>query len=240
MAIMYPVRKRMTGIWRQRRSRSKQRLRPTRLAVLPCRAEAETMAAVQGAIREGVDGIFLAADGIGYQNLLGIARMVVSRHPSLFIGVRCSDLRPQDVFCRLPPGVRGVWTSGFSAKTDGGKHLEESAAIEQARRESGWEGLYFITAYIEALNPAVAKSGCDADAREAVRLAIHDATGADVIVLAGPEGAVFSSRELVRLARMASGNRPIAIIEMGGAWESPRCVLRIQWPPPTHFTRADR
>lgn len=158
----------------------------------------------------------------------------------MFVGIRCSDLRPQDVFCRLPLGVRGVWTAGFSAKTDGGKHLEESAAVEQARRESGWDGLHFITAYIQDLKQAVAKSGCDADARETVRSAIHDATGADVIVLAGPEGAVFSSRELVRLARMASGHRPIAIIEPGGVCGGARCVLQLEWPPMTHSTHADR
>jgi len=93
----------------------------------------------------GADGVFLVNHGIGYQKLLRIARIVAGRHPGWFVGVKCLDLRPQDVFCRLPPEVGGVWTDIPTGTSNRKEARAYQTAIKQARRDSNWNGLHFVT-----------------------------------------------------------------------------------------------
>jgi len=110
------------------------------LPVIHSRDEEEAMRRLEVVRKVGADGAFLVNHGIGHQKLLRIARTAVMRYPDLFLGVKCLDLRPQDVFCRLPQGVRGVWVDNAGANA---RSSEAATAIRTARQESGWEGLYF-------------------------------------------------------------------------------------------------
>jgi hypothetical protein len=86
------------------------------------------------------DGLFLINNGIGYQRLLRIARKIIDHHSNMFVGVNCLDLRPQDVICRLPDSVDGVWTSDAPNSVS---PVDTAAAIRQARQRTGWDGLFF-------------------------------------------------------------------------------------------------
>lgn len=94
------------------------------------------------------------------------AQKVVNLHPSLFVGVNCLDLRPQDVICRLPEGVEGVWTNDQST-LDG--VADVAIAIRQARETTGWDGILFATPVTTAessepgtqIGPAVAAAHID-------------------------------------------------------------------------------
>lgn len=210
------------------------RARPAILAIVLSRDERATLDEVEGAIRGGADGAFLVADRIGHQELLGIAQAVLARHPKLFVGVRCLDLRPQDVFCRLPASVRGVWTDAPLPGTNGTDAREALAAIAQARHESGWTGLHFVTV---AAPPAAGGAGTPAQepgAKATTARAILSAAGApDVIVLTGPSGLETPAADVVDAVRSIAGDRPVAtVLEQPGP-KGLECVLRIDWPAPT-------
>ncbi|MBU0638939.1 MAG: hypothetical protein KKB50_08755 [Planctomycetes bacterium] len=112
------------------------------LAVIHVRDEEQALRVVGVARGGGADGVFLVNQGIGYQKLLRIARAVVARHRDLFVGVSCLDLRPQDVFCRLPECVSGVWADDTGSCSN---VPDNAAAVRAARRDAGWRGLYFGT-----------------------------------------------------------------------------------------------
>lgn len=114
--------------------------RPVMLSVVPTRAADQAGGDIARALASGADGVFLINDGIGFQRLLPIAGAIAAEKPSLFLGVNCQDLRPQDVFYRLPPGIAAVWA------TDAGlfpPSPDTLAAVRQAQQETGWQGVYF-------------------------------------------------------------------------------------------------
>jgi hypothetical protein len=110
------------------------------LAVVPTTDETPALSAVTAARDSGADGVFLVNAGIGHQKLLRIASGVAQRYAGFFVGVNCLDLRPQDVFCRLPAGVAGVWS-----RTPDLLPCEPAvvAAIADAYSASAWRGLFF-------------------------------------------------------------------------------------------------
>jgi hypothetical protein len=110
------------------------------LLVIYAADEKQTLQNVDTAREADADGVFLINHGIGHQRLLRIAKQVVGFHPDLCVGVNCLDLRPQDVICRLPDGVEGVWGNNPLAL----EAMQDTAvAIRQARQLTGWDGMFF-------------------------------------------------------------------------------------------------
>lgn len=244
MAVSDSVRERWDGgLTAEQLGEYPGRDRPMLLAIVLSRDERATQTEVEVAIRGGAHGVFLVADGIGHQELLSIARTVLRRHPKLFVGVRCLDLRPQDVFCRLPAGVRGVWTDAPPAGTNGDGLREAHAAVAHARRESGWSGLHFMTWALPAAggagspghggDPAM-DAGASAPGLEATALSARApcsaADAADVIVLAGPTGLQPPPVGLVQQASSMAGDRPVAIVGEQPGPRGPQRVLHMTWP----------
>jgi hypothetical protein len=94
------------------------------------------------AVSAGCDGFFLINHDQPYEELLGAYRIVRSAHPTAWIGVNCLDLFADDVFSALDADVNGVWVD--NARIDETSTNQEKAErIAAARRDSGWQGLYF-------------------------------------------------------------------------------------------------
>jgi hypothetical protein len=114
--------------------------RPVLLSVIPVTADRATLDQVVAARKGGADGVFLIGDGVGHQKVLRTARLAVERHPDFFVGVNCPDLRPQDVFCRIPAGISGVWSYRPGIWPPDPDTLAATAA---ARHDASWQGLHF-------------------------------------------------------------------------------------------------
>ena len=164
------------------------------LPVIHTGDEEQAMRSVEVSRQAGADGVFLVNHGIGHQKLLRIARTVVARHPDLFVGVKCLDLRPQDVFCRLPQGVRGVWVDNAGSS-------ETATAIRAARQESGWEGLYFGGVALDYESPTTVLEAITAAASRNV----------DVVTAGGPTTGQPPSSEQLKKVRAALGPQPLAL-----------------------------
>jgi len=114
--------------------------RPVILFIVPTSAEDDAVRDAARARADGADGVFLINRRIGHQELLRIAGSLARIHAGWFVGVNCRDLRPQDVFCRLPEGIGGVWTE-WPESTGGWPPVV--VAMHEARQLRKWNGLYF-------------------------------------------------------------------------------------------------
>ncbi len=159
--------------------------------------EGEALRHVDYARHAGADGVFLVSHGIGHLQLLRIAGKAVVQHPDYFIGVNCRDLRPQDIFCRLPDGVRGVWSDNPGLERGAGDAM---ATTRQARLDAGWLGLYFGGI---ALNEAALETG--------LKTAVRAIESIDVLTLGGPTHGEALSANAIRAVREAVGSHPIAL-----------------------------
>lgn len=174
--------------------------RPILLTVIPTLETAQAAGEVEQAIKDGADGVFLINHGIGFQKFLPIAGEIAAAHPDLFLGVNCQDLRPQDVFYRLPPGIAAVWASDAGILPHSPETL---AAIQQARRETGWEGFYFggvSAAIFEHLTPgslAVLKAGAEL---------------VDILTIGWPVNHLVPDRAATLRIRQAILNKPLAFV----------------------------
>ena len=90
----------------------------------------------------GADGIFLINHSGLCEDLLAIHHRVVQESPDWWIGVNCLDLDPENVFGILSDDVAGVWAddAGIDERTG---QQPEAELIAEARRDSGWKGLFF-------------------------------------------------------------------------------------------------
>lgn len=170
---------------------------PVRISVLHVSEEVQTLHQVDAARSSRADGVFLVNRGIGHQKLLRIARQAASIHPGYFIGVKCRDLRPQDVFCRLPQGVLGVW----SDQPDAQNANEIANALHQLRHTCGWKGLYFEQCPLE---PAVAPP-------RSFRTSLPPREYRDVFVVGDPAAPKPPSLDAVRRLKGTLGEHPLAL-----------------------------
>ncbi|KKL85770.1 hypothetical protein LCGC14_1951380, partial [marine sediment metagenome] len=69
----------------------------------------QTMGQLKIAFSSNVDGVFLIGHGIRYKKLFDIYSQVRDVYPYKWIGLNCLDLRPLELFSRIPKGVNGVW-----------------------------------------------------------------------------------------------------------------------------------
>jgi len=173
--------------------------RQTAFAVVQVSEEQEALQRV-AALQGTTDGIFLVNHGIGHQRLLRICERVVHAHPTVPVGVACLDLRPQDVFCRLPAGVAAVWAPQIVPWPP---EPEALAAVDSARREAGWPGLYFCGI------PPVACRGPRPALQAPLQAAIEHV---DVVTLGDLAAQQPPKLRLVRRARQTVGRRPLVIV----------------------------
>jgi len=115
---------------------------PVVLPVIHVESLDQALRNAQIARQAGCDGVFLINHAGPYSELLAIHRAVFSEHPDCWIGVNCLDLSPRDVFEQISDEVAGVWVdnAGIDETAERQWSAEEAS---QARRDSGWQGLYF-------------------------------------------------------------------------------------------------
>jgi hypothetical protein len=190
--------------------------------------EGEALRHVDAARHAGADGVFLVSHGIGHRQLLDIARSAIRRHPDYFVGVNCRDLRPQDVFSRVPDGVRGIWSDNPGLERGAGDTM---ATTRQARLDAGWLGLYFGGI---ALNEAALETG--------LKTALRATESIDVLTLGGPTYGKALSANAIRAVRETVGSHPLALASprpLSQHEESLRqidCFLAPGWTPRTGQT----
>ena len=160
--------------------------------------ESQALRNVGVACAAGADGVFLINHAVNYQRLLQVARRVSAAHADLFVGVNCLDLRPQDVFGRLPEGVRGVWSdnAGYLSGAP-----ETPAAVDAARRESRWDGVYFGGV---AFKYQELRGSPEAAAQAAI-------ASVDVLTTSGPATGQPPALEKIQRMRVAIGAHPLAV-----------------------------
>ena len=145
------------------------------------------------------DGVFLVNHGIGHQKLLRITQEALNHHRGFFVGINCRDLRPQDVFCRLPEGVGGVWVddAGLLETTQ-----DTIRAARIARHESGWQGLYL---------GGISLKG-ERQSRLSRIASLSASAQIDVITITGWAKTSEIPVEAVRQLRVLVQPRPLAIV----------------------------
>ena len=106
----------------------------------------EAVASVEVAVAAGVKGVFVINQGMSEQQVLALMRDLHGRHPTLWVGVNLLGFAPAEVLERgLQAGdgrLDGIWSDNARIDEDAAQQ-PEAAAFVAARRERGWNGLYF-------------------------------------------------------------------------------------------------
>ena len=175
--------------------------------------------------RQGCDGVFLIRHEIDYRELLRIHHQLFEAFPDWWIGVNCLDLSPSKVFDVITDEVAGVWVD--NAMIDERASVQvEAEAIQAAREQSGWQGLYFggvafkYQRYVQ-------------DVERAARLA---AETMDVLTTSGPATGEAADRVKIQIMKAAiaalpARDYPLAIASgttpenVGGYLEMADCFL---------------
>jgi predicted TIM-barrel enzyme len=114
--------------------------------------------------------------------------------------VNCLDLDPEHVFGLLHPEVGGVWAddAGIDERT---REQPEADLIATARRESGWQGLFFGGVAFKYQRRV-----------EDLETAVRTATGfMDVVTTSGSGTGIAANREKIEAMKRALGGFPLAI-----------------------------
>ena len=121
---------------------------PAVLPVIHARDRAQVVRNAQVAVREGAHGVFLINHDFALEGLLPLVREVRDRYPSLWLGVNflgVTGARAFPVLGELERSgcvVDAYWAD--DARVDERSDPQREAdAIAEARRTSGWSGLYF-------------------------------------------------------------------------------------------------
>ena len=120
---------------------------PAVLPVIHARDRGQIARNVQIAVREGAHGVFLINHDFALEGLLPLIRQVRNRYPALWLGVNFLGVTGARAFpvlgelARSGCVVDAYWAD--DARIDETSDAQrEAAAIAQARRTSGWTGLY--------------------------------------------------------------------------------------------------
>jgi hypothetical protein len=172
--------------------------------------------------RQGCDGVFLIRHEyeIDYTELLRIHQHLFKVFPDWWIGVNCLDLGPRQVFDVISDDVAGVWVD--NALIDERESVQvEAEAIQAAREQSGWQGLYFGGVAFKYQRPVE-------DVGRAARLA---AQCMDVVTTSGPATGEAADRVKIQTMKAALGTHPLAIASgttpenVGAYLETADCFL---------------
>ena len=146
------------------------------------------------------DGVFLINHGMSYEELLAIQKTVFDEWPDWWVGVNCLDLHPTEVFQQVTRDVAGVWVDNacVDERTDAQSAAKE---IRDARRASGWQGLYFGGVAFK-----YQRNVGDLEKASAI------ATGfMDVVKTSGPGTGKAAERQKIEAIRRGLGDHPLAI-----------------------------
>ena len=120
---------------------------PAVLPVIHARDRGQVARNVQVAVREGAPGVFLINHDFALEGLLPLIREVRNRYPALWLGVNFLGVTGARAFpvlgelARSGCVVDAYWAD--DARIDEMSDAQgEADAIDQARRTSGWTGLY--------------------------------------------------------------------------------------------------
>ena len=111
------------------------------LPVIHVSTEEQALRNVEIARKAGADGVFLINHLIMSDDLLAIHAAVCRRFAGWWIGVNCLDLDSATVFSRISADVSGVWSDKAMIVEDR-KDQPDAEAVGEARKTSGWHGLY--------------------------------------------------------------------------------------------------
>ncbi len=158
---------------------------------------------IQTAVESGADGIFLINQGMTSTQVLDFIPEVYRLYQNLWIGVNLLGSEPEDVIdliANLPVG--GIWSD--NADIDEQSDAQPAGArFEQARRKTGWPGLYFGGVAFK-YQREVPASRLPAAARHAV-------PWMDVITSSGPGTGYAASVEKAKALRSGAGRHPLAL-----------------------------
>jgi len=104
----------------------------------------QTMGQLKIAFSSNVDGVFLIGHGIRYKKLFDIYSQVRDVYPVKWIGLNCLDLRPLEIFSRIPPGVNGVWVDNAYINEELDINEQQyPLQVKKLINKNRWNGLYF-------------------------------------------------------------------------------------------------
>ena len=173
------------------------------LPVIHPTTKENALGSIQTAVESGADGIFLINQGMSVSEILNFIPEVHRRHQNLWIGVNFLGMEPEVVIgtvADLPVG--GIWSD--SADIDERSNAQPAAErFRQARRKTGWTGLYFGGVAFKYQRDVP-----DALLPDAASAAIP---WMDVITSSGPGTGYAASVEKAKALRAGAGAHPLAL-----------------------------
>ncbi len=104
----------------------------------------QTMSQLKIAFSNNVDGVFLIGHGIRYNELFDIYSQVRDVYPYNWIGLNCLDLKPMEMFLRIPTGVNGVWIDNAYINEELDINDQQyPLQVKNLINKNKWRGLYF-------------------------------------------------------------------------------------------------
>ncbi|KKM18422.1 hypothetical protein LCGC14_1665850 [marine sediment metagenome] len=104
----------------------------------------QTLRQLKIAYSSNADGVFLIGHGIRYKKLFEIYSQVREVYPFKWIGLNCLDLKPLEMFLRIPPGVNGVWVDNAYINEEVDINEQQyPLRVKKLINKIKWEGLYF-------------------------------------------------------------------------------------------------
>lgn len=170
------------------------------LPVIHVRDREQALANAQLARDAGADGIFLINHDLSVAKLLEIHAEVAASFRRWFVGVNCLGLPARDCFARLSPAVAGLWVD--DAQIDEHKPVQiDASAIDEARRASGWSGLYFGGVAFKYRRPVEAVQAAARAARDHM----------DIVTTSGPGTGAAAAVDKIQSMKAALDRFPLAV-----------------------------
>ncbi|MBM3205739.1 adenine phosphoribosyltransferase [Candidatus Shapirobacteria bacterium] len=171
------------------------------LPVIHVETKKQTLHNAEIAKESNADGVFLISmKGMNHQDLLKMHAMVKKEFATWWVGVNYLDLPTICVFENLNSKVGGIWADNARIY----EFLKEQIYAEQiahARKESGWQGLYFggvAFKYQENVN----------NVKKAAGIAKHYM---DVVTTSGEATGSAPDLRKIEIMKEAVGDSPLAI-----------------------------
>lgn len=175
---------------------------------LPRRGEG-ALRAIDVAMSNGADGVFLINQGLDADGVLALARRLRDTHKGLWVGINLLDEDPAEILRTAGawPGFHGLWSDDCGVDTDQGllgegdpdpyKWAGARDAWLDVRDSSRWNGgLYFGGTAFKTQAPIT-------DPKALARVARAAASFVDVVLTSGADTGVAASVEKVRVMREA-------------------------------------
>lgn len=164
------------------------------------------MTAIEVAVDNGADGVWLINQGIDARALLGLLATVSRVHPELWCGVNLLGWGPSDVLGELanPNDLRGIWSDdcGVDAMDPNVWTAAHNTWVGDTTRH-GWNGLYFGGTAFKTQAPIPFDNLGD--------VAWLAATFVDVVTTSGPGTGMPADPVRVRAMRESLWDHPMAL-----------------------------